>query len=94
MTETSILLFYQNVIGANSLGKELSSLTISKYCVWCLREHKYEGTSTMYNCQWVLIEHQILVLNQRQSGSREQNIQGREQKYTGGTGLTVYWINI
>ncbi len=33
VTETSILLFYQNVIGADSLGKELSSLTMLKFCV-------------------------------------------------------------
>jgi hypothetical protein len=32
-TETSILLFYQNIIGASSLGKELLSLTILNYCV-------------------------------------------------------------
>ncbi len=70
------------------MRKDLSSLTITNYCVWCVREQKYEGTSTMYNCQWVLIEHQnIHVLNQWQLGSQEQN-------YTGGTGLTVYWINI
>ncbi len=32
------LLFYQKVTGANSLGKELSSLPIFRYCT-CVREN-------------------------------------------------------
>jgi hypothetical protein len=46
VTATSILLLYQNVIGASSLGKELSSLQIFKYSKF-VREQKYEGTSTI-----------------------------------------------
>jgi hypothetical protein len=32
-------LFYQNVTGANSLGKEISSLQIFNYCK-CVRENR------------------------------------------------------
>ncbi len=39
VTTTSKLLFYQNVIGADSLGKELSSLQIFKYCK-CVQENR------------------------------------------------------
>ncbi len=51
VTETSILLFDLNVTGANSLGKELSSPPIFRYCtcVWeniNIRGHQqYTGTS-------------------------------------------------
>ena len=37
------LLFYQNVIGADSLGKELSSLTIFNYCVCVLENRNMMG---------------------------------------------------
>jgi hypothetical protein len=36
--DRDIIFFYQNVIGADSLGKEISSLQIFKYCV-CVREN-------------------------------------------------------
>ncbi len=39
VTVTSMLFFYQNATGANSLGKELSSLHLLKYCK-CVRENR------------------------------------------------------
>ncbi len=37
------VVFYQNVIGANSLGKELSSLTIFNYCVFVQENRNMRG---------------------------------------------------
>ncbi len=45
----SILLFYQNIIGANSLGKELSSLEILKYCV-CVWENRFISGYAVHDC--------------------------------------------
>ncbi len=60
-TETSILLFYQNLTGANSLGKELSSLPIFKYCVCVWENRNMRGhQQCIIASEWVIIEHKIL----------------------------------